>query len=215
MSLRLIALLCAAGLLAGAGKVIPLANASPAANKFVYLPAVMKSGCDPIPGASYNSIVPTFSGPDPSTDNRINLGLRGYEPVSQFKGLVGGGPANDPLAPQFPTLFGDLRTPVFGNVYALYRGDLSGLITSPPVTLAGLATTPGEIIRLPDSGYDIGGGFDAMVLYADETRIAMKYTPTDDIAGGYTVYLEKMCVEPSLLALYEQLNAGGRSQLPA
>jgi hypothetical protein len=175
----------------------------------------MSSGCQPISGETYGAITPQVNGPDPATDNRVNLGLRGYEPVNQTKGLTGGGPPNDPLAPQFRFLFADERTPAFSNVYALYKGDLSGLITNPPVTLAGLATTPGEIIHLPDSGYEPAAGFDAMLLYAEETRLVAKYTPTDDIAGGYTVYLEKVCVEPNLLALYRALNAGGRAQLPA
>ena len=182
---------------------------------YLYLPIVAKPESCAIPGASYETIAPEAPGPDPATDNRVNLGLRGYEVVNEFKGLVGSGPPNDPLAPQFPYLFADQRTPAFSNVYALYKGDLSGLITSPPVTLAGLATAPDEIIHLPDSGYDIGNGLEAMVLYAEETRIALKYTRSDDIAGGYTVYLEQVCIDPNLLALYRQLNESGRGQLPA
>ncbi|HEY4687805.1 MAG TPA: hypothetical protein VIK33_00720 [Anaerolineae bacterium] len=193
---------------------VQLTHAEASADSFVYLPVVMRSGCDPISGVTYGSIAPEAPGPDPATDNRVNLSLRGYEPVGQFKGLVDYGAIGDPLAPQFPALFADQRVPTFSNVYALYKGDLSGLITNPPVTFATLATTPGEIIHLPDSGYDIGG-YDAMVLYAEETRLVAKYTRSDDIAGGYVVYLEKICVDPNLLSLYRQLNAAGRAQLPA
>ncbi|HLF25712.1 MAG TPA: hypothetical protein VJG32_05205 [Anaerolineae bacterium] len=184
---------------------------------YLYLPAITKNEvCGPIPGETYASIAPETPGPDPSNDNLINLARRGYEPVAEYKGLIDTANSGDPnnAAPQFPDLFLDHRLPDFSDVYALYKGDLSGLITNPPVTLVGLAATPGEIIRLPDSGYDIGG-FDAMVLYADDTRLTAKYTRSDDVAGGYVVYLERVCVEPNLLSLYRQLNASGRAQLPA
>jgi len=182
----------------------------------------MKGGCAPIPGETYGTLAPT----NPRTDNveedhLINLALRGYEPVDKFKGLIDNGPVGDPLAPQFHGLFADNRTGVFSHVYALHKWDPScncpspELVTNPEVTVAGLATTPGETIHVPDSGYDIGGGNDVMVLYAGETRLTLKYTREDDIVQGYTLYLENVCVEPGLLALYQSLNAAGRGQLPA
>jgi hypothetical protein len=79
----------------------------------------------------------------------------------------------------------------------------------------GFAVSPGEILYLPDSGYRIGLDFQAHVLYADENQITLKYTAEDSTAQGYTVYITNLCVEPSLLALYRQWNAWGRSQLPA
>ena len=199
-----------------------LARASPSLDGYVYLPLVTKSGCGPIPGASYGMLAPINPNPDPvENDHRINLGLRGYEPVDKFKGLINLGPVGDPLAPQFPGLFANNRTGVFSNVYAVHKWDSAcncpspELVTSPEVTVAGLATTSGETIHVPDSGYDIGGGNDVMVLYASATRLTLKYTREDDIVSGYTLYLENVCAEPSLLALYQSLNAAGRGQLPA
>jgi hypothetical protein len=88
-------------------------------------------------------------------------------------------------------------------------------LTSPPVTLAELATTPGEPLRVPDSGYSIGSGYEALVLYAAPDRITLKYTRTDNVVHGYTLHLEGLCVDPTLLDLYRSWNAAGRGQLPA
>jgi hypothetical protein len=84
-----------------------------------------------------------------------------------------------------------------------------------PVTLLGMETTPGELVRLPVAGYDISGGYSALVMYAEPTRVTLKYTREDTPATGYMVHLENICVDPNLLALYRQLNAAGRIQLPA
>ena len=78
-----------------------------------------------------------------------------------------------------------------------------------------MGTTAGEVLRLPDSGYDIGSGYDALVLYATETRLTIKYTREDNVVRGYTLHLENVCAEPGLLSLYRQLNAQGRRTLPA
>ena len=53
------------------------------------------------------------------------------------------------------------------------------------------------------------------MLYASETRLTLKYTREDNVVQGYTVHLENVCPEPSLLALYRQLNSQGRGRLPA
>ena len=221
--LATLALLCVASLLlttSATGGPLP-ARASASLNTTVRLPLIMKSGCDPIPGATYGTLAPTNpNGGVVENDHRINLGLRGYVPNGAFAGLITIGGVGDPNAPQFPGLFADKRTPTFSNSYAVRRWDSTcncpgEPITDPQVTLAGLTTTPGETIHVPNSGYDIGGGNDVLVLYASTNRLTLKYTREDDIVSGYTVYLENVCVEPSLLALYQALNAAGRGQLPA
>ena len=195
---------------------------STATTSYVYLPALYKSGCEPIPGVSYGAISPDpVTGIDPQNDYRINLALRGYTPVDELKAIFDIGTGIEPNAPQFRYLFADVRVPDIRTVYALYKWDTNcncpstEIVTSPAVSVAGLGTAPREIIHLPDSGYEIGPGYDAMVLYASETRLVAKYTREDDIVYGYTLYLENICVEPSLLALYRSLNAAGRRQLPA
>ena len=53
-----------------------------------------------------------------------------------------------------------------------------------------------------DAGYDVGGGYRALVLYAEPTRLTLKYTREDDVVSGYTIHLENICVDANLLALY-------------
>ncbi len=198
-------------------------QASNVSTYYVYLPLVDKTeSCQPIPGESYG----TLSVNPPPTDRPaeehadLNLAMRGYEPTDAFKGLVdynGGGDAN---APQLPGLFANKRTGVFNSVYQIYDWDWGcncrgNLLTNWPVTLAGLATTPGETIHVPDSGYSIGSGYEALVLYASAERITLKYTRNDNVILGYTLHVEDVCVEPNLLVLYQASNSAGRGRLPA
>ncbi len=190
----------------------------------VYLPVIGHSAlCQPIPGESYGDL--SVSG-DPTTRPAeehadLNLALRGYALTDAYKGLVNReSPVDDPLAPQLPGLFADARTPAFAAVYQAhhwYWGSNSRgpLITDPEVTLAGLAVTPGETIHVPASGYDIGDGYEVLVLYASRERITFKYTREDDVVRGYALHVEGICVEPRLLALYESWNEAGRGRLPA
>ncbi len=192
-----------------------------AATHRVYLPLISRDVCQPIPGASYE----TFWVINPVSFNvadnpDYNLLLLGYVPVNEYKGLVDYGGEFDPNAPQFRFLFGDHRIPVFSNVYKNNGWDwenhrrLPPPPGWPPVSIAGFAVSPGEVIYVPDSGYDIGNGFDALVLYADPQQLTLKYTGEDSTVWGYTVYITGICVEPSLLALYQQWNANGRWRLP-
>ncbi|MFN2185456.1 MAG: hypothetical protein ACK2UU_15820, partial [Anaerolineae bacterium] len=189
-----------------------------------YLPVVSKQmpECSPIPGVQYY----TLSVNPPPTDRPaevhadLNLALRGYEVTSSYRGLVDYGGSADPKAPQLYTLFADLRVPYFPTLYQVYNWDWEcncrdDLATNYPVTLAGMSTASGEVLRLPDSGYDIGSGYEALVLYASEERITLKYTRDDNVVSGYTIHVENVCVEPSLLALYRAMNNAGRGQLPA
>ena len=190
-----------------------------------FLPVISRqlfSACAPIPGASYD----TLWIPPPSTDRPaevhadLNLALRGYEVTGADPGLVDYGGGEDPAAPYLPTLFSAPRVPAFSTAYQVYdwnwacncRGDL---LDTWPVTLLGMGVAPGEVIHLPDSGYDIGSGYDALVLYASEERITVKYTREDNVVRGYTIHIENICVEPSLLALYRAMNDAGRGYLPA
>ncbi len=55
----------------------------------------------------------------------------------------------------------------------------------------------------------------ALVLYASERRLTLKYTREDNVIHGYTIHIEDICVEPRLLALYRACNDDGRQDLPA
>jgi hypothetical protein len=188
---------------------------------YTFLPLIARqpSGCPPIPGVQYATLSvlnPLAGSADEIPD--FNLGVCGYVPTSAYCGLVDYGGDSDPDAPQLYTLFADMRVPVFANVYQVYNWEstcTSELRDDYPVTLAGMAVAPGEVLHLPDSGYDIGSGYEALVLYASEQRITLKYTREDHVVYGYTVHVENVCVEPSLLALYRQWDAAGRYRLPA
>lgn len=198
------------------------AEPSGSADEFIYLPFVSKTLDCSVPGASYSGIpiasdptgIPAAQHPD------INLAVRGYEQVSAALTLVEYGGGTDNNAPQLDTLFATPKVPNFTNAYQIYRWDWScgcrlELMSSWPTTLLGMGTTPGETIHVPDSGYDIGGGNDVMVLYATDNRITLKYTREDNVVSGYTVHIEDVCVDPALVNLYDSLNAAGRAQLPA
>ncbi len=177
--------------------------------------------CAPIPNVQYQTLGVTPETMSPSTQGDINLLLRKWQVAAgQFAGLVDISGPTDTLAPRLYTVFTDDRDPVFTNVYQVQSWDwgcncASAYITDPAVTMAGFAMAPAEIVQLPVSGYDIGGGFQALVLYATKETITLKYTLSDDVVYGYTIHLANVCVEPSLLALYDQSNAAGRTHLPA
>jgi hypothetical protein len=194
---------------------------------FTYLPFIARQPeadvCQPIPGESYGAMSPLSAPTDRPAEEHadLNLALRGYELTDAYKGLVYyNGSGGDPNAPQLSGLFADNRLPAFSTAYRVHGWDWGcncrgPLLTSWDVTLAGLAVAPGEIIHVPGSGYEIGSGYEALVLYASPERITLKYTPDDNVVEGYTIHVENVCVEPNLLALYQSLNDAGRARLPA
>jgi len=190
---------------------------------YVYLSFVTGfNPCAPIPGESYD----VLGVPPPPTDRPaeehadLNLALRGYELTDAYKGLVDYGGDTDAKAPQLPGLFADDRVPTFSDVYQVHHwnwgsNERGSAIEDPEVTLAGMEVAPGEIVHVPASGYEIAPGYEVLVLYASAERITLKYTMDDNVVQGYTLHVENVCVEPSLLALYETWNEAGRGYLPA
>ncbi len=191
-----------------------------------YLPLLFSSPVDACPrvsGAQFYAI-PV---PPPPTDRPaaqhadLNLALRGYEPGTGFLGLVDYGGGVDADAPQLAWLFGAGHACTVTGVYRVYDWNWAdncrgALIGNPAVTLIALAAEPGEAVRIPARNPDIyQGTYRALVLYAEERRITLKYTRTDNVIAGYTVHLEDVCVDPNLLALYRESDSGGRARLPA
>lgn len=199
---------------------------APATKRRLLLPLVQNAAGTTVTGATYTT-VPV----DPPPTDRpavshadLNLALRGYGGTSAPLEFVTDGGDIDFLAPQLPGIFSDGRTPKFVSAYRVNDWDWGcgsdgcrgSAITNPPVTLLGLQTRTGELLSAPSRGPEIyPRGLVALVLYADEHRITLKYTRDDNVIGGYTVHLEKLNVDSSLLALYRQSDAAGRAELPA
>ncbi|MFW5940934.1 MAG: hypothetical protein ACOCXI_03960 [Chloroflexota bacterium] len=150
----------------------------------------------------------------------LNLAFRGYSSTEAPLQLVQYDGPTDDAAPQLEGLFSPARLPRFGSAYRVNNWDWecdcrAGPIGEWPVTLLGMETGPGEVLHVPQSGYDIGGGYEVMVLYAGRDRITLKYTADDNVVVGYTLHIEDVCVADDLLDLYEEMNAAGREYLPA
>lgn len=184
---------------------------------------VVDGGCPASSSNQYTSIPVTgahIDHPD-SQHGDLNLALRGYVPTDAALSLVD---INGPTDGDAPQLSGVLnRLPTFGRAYRARdwnwacgglgcRGEELGNVE---VSLVAMQSSPGESVYVPSRGAEIyGGGFVALVIYADPSRMTVVYTRGDSVANGYTVHLEDFCVDPSLLALYQSNNAGGRGNLP-
>lgn len=149
-----------------------------------------------------------------------NLALRGYAPNNDAglrRELVNYGTDDLQQPPQLATLFWPPRVPQLVGFYRVYDwnwdpspepGSRGAPLTTWPVTALGLSVTPGEVLHVPTSNYDIGQGYEAIVLYADERRVALRYAREDSAgAPGYTVHVDGLCTDPNLLTLYVQLDA--------
>jgi hypothetical protein len=157
-----------------------------------------------------------------------NLALRSYvanNDAGLRRELVDYGSASV-QPPQPATLFSPNRVPLLVGFYRVHDwnwspspapGSQGAPLTRWPATALGLRVTPGEALHVPTSAYDIGQGFEVIVLYADESRVALHYGRGDSVMPGYTVHIEGLCTDPKLLALYNQLNAanGPRYVFPA
>jgi len=148
-----------------------------------------------------------------------NLKLRGYASnidADLQRELVNYGTDDPTLPPQFATMFNPHSVPPLSGFYRVYNwnwasspepGSRGDPITSYPVTALGLQTAPGEPLYVPTSAYDIGGGMEVLVLFADESAVALRYTREDSSASqGYTLHVDSICTDPNLLALYNALD---------
>ncbi len=165
-------------------------------------------------------LLPALSANSPIHSGDLNLAIRGFVPISATHALVDYAGESDGAAPQLAGLFADSRTPSLVATYQLYEWNAGcdcrgGLVADYAVTLVGLGASPGEILRVPDSGYDIGGGFEALVVYADPDRIVLTFTRSESVIRGYALYVESVSVDGNLVALYQQANSAGRGELPA
>lgn len=198
----------------------------PGAQSRMWLPLVSGLARETSTGNRYETIPVTGNPTDrPAASHAdLNLALRGYERASAALELVFYNGPTDSGAPQLAGIFADRRVPEFTSAQQVYDWNWScgpdgcrgPLLASPPVTLLGMRTRTGEPLAAPSRSAEIyGGGYRSLVLYAEASRLTLKYTREDNVVRGYTVHLEGLSVDPGLLALYRQANAAGRSSLPA
>jgi hypothetical protein len=154
----------------------------------------------------------------------LNLMLRGYSPTTVAADLFDKDGPVDGDPPQLAGIFANYRRPAFGQAYRVNDWDWTcsehgcglGPLDHVGATLLTLAASTGEPLGIPHRSAQIyGGGYKAMVLYAEPTRVTLGYTREDSVANGYVVHLENVCVDTNLVALYVSSNAAGRSFLPA
>ena len=154
----------------------------------------------------------------------LNLALRSYVPVEAPRELFNKDGPVDSDPPQLAGIFSDYRLPLFGPSYRVHdwdwgcggRGCRAEPLDHVESTLLDLQAVPGESLGIPHRQAQIyGGGYKALVLYAESTRVTLGYTREDSVANGYVVHLENICVDPNLVEMYRNSNAAGRGFLPA
>ncbi|MGL4650043.1 MAG: hypothetical protein ACRC1H_11585, partial [Caldilineaceae bacterium] len=153
----------------------------------------------------------------------LNLALRGYRPTQALLTLIDVGGPTDDDAPQLSALFAPPRLPIFVGAHQVYDwnwgcgadGCPGDPLADPPVTLLEVRAGSNELIYLPSRRAEIlGGGYVALVLYAEPTRLTIKYTREDSSVYGYTLHVEGLQVDPALVERYRACNAAGRDTLP-
>ncbi len=182
--------------------------------------------CPTLPGERYGrlsvlgepSAVPAEQQPD------LNLGRRGAELVEAHRGLIDHTGPSDPRAPQLGGLSALVADPArivaFTGAWQLQdwswaEDHPAGLLAQWPTTLVGVPVPPAGAVHVPASGYDIGSGYEVLVLYAAPGRVTLKYTREDNVVAGYTLHVEGVCLDPQLQELYNRSVRDGRTRLPA
>lgn len=175
--------------------------------------------------------IPAAQAPD------MNVNLRGKVAITGIKDLIASpntGSLVDPRAPKICTMFTPMRKPEISNLYAIHkigtdgRTVLDALEARQPAAIS-FKTTANEQIKMPATGvlsgntlqnpYNIGGGYEAMVQYADNDSIFLHVSSHDvnhiDGVEGYAMHITNINTDPALVSLYQSLNSQGRNALPA
>jgi len=203
--------------------IIPT-NIIPTTKRPTLTPTPKSIACPKTSNQSYQTVQTysdyTLNSPA-ETHPEINLHLRGYVEVNEKAGLVHYGGDTDLLALKINSIFSDGRKPTIIKTYKVHAWDYNNNKPSNdtenawPVSLIGLAATPGELIVVPPSGRNISGNLELMVLYADENRITFTNSLGDNWTDGYIFHVEDICTDPNLISAYLNANASGRGSLPA
>ena len=216
--------------------VIAQTNAEPqgGVTPRAYLPIVIAPDCASSSANAYTSgIAYQYDTDDPvrpaynHADKNIELRGNAVNNDSGLKReLVDYGFGDPTQPPQLATLFDPYQVPPLAEFFQVHNwswgtspnpGTRSTPIDDPPVTAVSFTLPNGTLLHTPISGYDIGGGAEAIVLFADKDTITLHYAREDTAATGYTVHLDQICTNPNLLALYNTLDDpdGARYDYPS
>lgn len=193
-------------------------------------PTISQTGCPTSSSESYSSMKAYRSNDDlifgdPATSPEINVRLRGFGPVNESTGFIGRGGStyglDDKQPPQISSLYGGVRPKII-KTYIVYEWDFENNKSAAPrpatpnykVTMIGFDSTPGQKLVGLKAGREIGGGNVFMVLYATKNDVVFTHSTSDTLMGGYLFMYLDLCVDPNLLAKYEQNNVSGRGELP-
>lgn len=158
-----------------------------------------------------------------------NIELRGYIANTDSnlqRELIDYGSGDPTQPPQLATLFSPYQVPPLAQFYRVHNwnwatspspGTQSTPIDNPAVTAVSFTLPTGTSLHAPISGYDIGGGMEVIVIFADEDTVTLHYTREDSAANGYTVHIDQICTDPNLLSLYNTLDSpdGPRYDYPS
>ena len=138
-------------------------------------------------------------------DADIKLSVRGWIDSPEPRTLLDniGGDSDFGRGPQLNTIMED-STPNITGVFQVNYPDGTPIVKDERsnwgVTLMELETN-GAIVA-PKSGYDIGGGFNYTVLYADNNELTLKATLEDSAAYGYTLHFVDLNVKQEIVDAY-------------
>lgn len=192
----------------------------------IFLPVMLRADVCPTFSSARFDVIAIDGGT--YKDNRLTdenadlrLSVLGYEPTGAPLSLVDYNGATDPLAPKLHGVFKPNRTPVFARAYKRHDwnwnesapppyGSRGGVNNDWPVSVIDFAAGADEAVHIPERGPTIGGGFNAMVLYADVEELTLVYYRQDSVVEGYLIHMANFCVDPNLVALYRAQTSGGK-----
>jgi len=156
---------------------------------------------------------------DPDVNVRLRGSGQGWKDANFFPKVLQDHAGAEPRAPQLSTLIGDTENhnptfTYFGQVYSRSGSGLDSSNTAVP-GVGSIQAGSGTTMYSPKQGYELGGGYSYVILYASPTDIVIHDTAEDSVASGYTIHLFNINVDPKLLSLYNQNESSGRAQLVA
>jgi hypothetical protein len=193
----------------------------------IYLPLISKpEGCSTTSSAQFGLINIDggyYKGNRLTDENAdLRLSVLGFVETNAPLGFVTyDGPFDPSDALRFDGIFEPNRIPAFTKAFKRRDwnwnesgpppyGTPGGANNDWPVSTLNFGATRGEGVFPAERAREIGGGFNAMVLYAGPEEITLAYYRQDGVSDGFVVYLSGFCVDPNLIALYRAQTAGGR-----